>query len=276
MDIHGKPTATSPLNGKVVLVTGGGSGIGAAVAKRLYQEGAQVVIVGRRRAPLESVASQCNAYVLSADMADSQQAEDVVAQIINRFGQLDVLVANAGGHGFARVTETNDIDWQRSLRTNLNSAFVTARAVLPSLMARQGAIVIVSSLAGLFAGPAVAGYTVTKHALIGLTKSLARDYGRYGVRVNALCPGWVRTPMADAEMEAFAKLHNLGGDIERAYQQVTKNVPLRRVAEPEEMASIVNFLVSSQASYITGATLVADGGAHIVDLPTLDFVVDPE
>lgn len=116
----------------------------------------------------------------------------------------------------------------------------------------------------------MAGYTTAKHALIGLTKSLARDYGVSGIRVNAVCPGWVRTPMADEEMdELVSELHLASRDA--AYRLVTEDLPLRRVAEPSDIAAAVRFLGSNESSYITGATLVVDGGAHIVDLPTLAF-----
>jgi NAD(P)-dependent dehydrogenase (short-subunit alcohol dehydrogenase family) len=116
----------------------------------------------------------------------------------------------------------------------------------------------------------VAGYTVGKHALIGLTRTLARDYGKSGVRVNAVCPGWVQTPMADEEMDEFAVRAGLPSRAD-AYAAVTADVPLGRPARPSEIASIIRFLGSSASSYMTGAVLVADGGAHIVDLPTVAF-----
>ena len=145
-----------------------------------------------------------------------------------------------------------------------------AREALPALIEAKGQIVIVSSLAGLFAGPSVAGYTVGKHALIGLTRTLARDYGRQGVRVNAVCPGWVQTPMADDEMDEFATHAGLGSR-EEAYATVTADVPLRRPARPAEIASVVRFLGSGESSYVTGAVIVADGGSHVVDVPTIAF-----
>lgn len=256
--------------GKVALITGGGTGIGAAVADRLAREGLRIAVAGRREAPLKEVAARTGAFVVPGDMADSDDARSVVGQVVARFGRLDTVIANAGGHGFSAVGETDDQSWSDSLNANLTTAFKTVRAALPELIRNRGSVVIVSSLAGLFAGPGVAGYTVGKHALIGLTKTLARDYGPANVRVNALCPGWVRTPMADAEMDEFAQAAGIAGRDE-AYGRVTENVPLRRPAQPEEMASIVRFLVSDEASYITGSTIVADGGAHIVDLPTVPF-----
>lgn len=272
----------SDVHERVVVITGGGTGIGAAIAERYAEEGANVVIVGRRREPLEEVAARIGATAVVADASDGASARAAVAEVVDRFGGIDVLVANAGGHGFAAVGDTSDDDWDAAIKVNLSTAFVMAREALPALLgagagdgagnARSGGeIVIVSSLAGLFAGPSVAGYTVGKHALIGLTRSLARDYSRKGVRVNAVCPGWVRTPMADAEMDEFASHAPEIEDRAAGYAAVTRDVPLGRPAEPAEIASIVRFLGSSQSSYMTGAVLVADGGAHIVDLPTVAF-----
>ncbi|MFQ6268297.1 SDR family NAD(P)-dependent oxidoreductase [Kutzneria viridogrisea] len=256
---------------RVVAVTGGGTGIGAAVARRYAAEGANVVVLGRRREPLEKVAEETGAHVIACDASVTSDAENAVAEIIGRFGRLDVVVANAGGHGLSSVTDTDDEEWEFALRSNLSSAFVFCRASLPSLVEAGGQVVIVSSLAGLFAGPNVAGYTVAKHALIGLTRSIARDYGPHGVRANAVCPGWVRTPMADGEMDQFAEAAGFAGGRDEGYRRATAEVPLRRPAEPDEIASIVRFLGSPESSYITGAVLVADGGAHAVDLPTLAF-----
>jgi NAD(P)-dependent dehydrogenase (short-subunit alcohol dehydrogenase family) len=204
------------------------------------------------------------------DAADAGSVRDGLGTVLSEFGRLDVLVANAGGHGFASVTDTDDAAWDAALRANLTTAFTAARECLPALVETKGQIVVISSLAGLRAGPSVAGYTVGKHALIGLTRTLARDYGKHGVRVNALCPGWVTTPMADAEMDEFAQRAGLETR-EAAYAAVTADVPLGRPARPSEIAAIVSFLGSAESSYMTGAVLVADGGAHIVDLPTLAF-----
>ncbi|KKI20011.1 MULTISPECIES: SDR family NAD(P)-dependent oxidoreductase [unclassified Leucobacter] len=269
-------TGSTDVQGRVVAITGGGTGIGAAVAERFAAEGATVVVLGRRREPIEAVAQRIGGTAIVADAADGASARAAVAEIVRRFGRLDVLVANAGGHGFSSVGETSDADWDAAISVNLSTAFVMARESLPALIdaaAEHGGaqIVIVSSLAGLFAGPSVAGYTVGKHALIGLTRSLARDYGAKGVRVNAICPGWVRTPMADAEMDEFAQAAPEIADRAAGYAAVTRDVPLGRPAEPAEIASIARFLGSAQSSYVTGSVLVADGGAHVVDLPTIAF-----
>src|SRR5205814_7682159 len=150
---------------------------------------------------------------------------------------LDVLVANAGGGGGGAALDTDPERWSEGIRLNLDTAFVAARAALPALIERGGgSIVIVSSLAGLFAGPGLAGYVTAKHALIGLTRSLARDYGPRGVRVNAVCPGWVRTPTGDEQMDLLGRRKGISR--EEAYALATSQVPLRRPAEPEEIASI--------------------------------------
>ena len=254
---------------KVALITGGGTGIGAACARRLRREGTQVVVTGRRREPLEEVAREVGGRAIVADAASTEDMRRVAADVRQYFGGLDILVASAGGHGLGRATDTDDAAWGLSLGANLNTAFVAARECLPLLCERRGSILLVSSIAGLAAGPEVCGYTTTKHALIGLSRSLARDYGPMGVRVNAVCPGWVRTPMADKEMRVLMERHGIS--LDEAYELVTAHVPLRRPATPDEIASACCFLVSDEAAIITGATLVADGGAMIVDLPTLAF-----
>lgn len=258
------------LHGQVALVTGGGTGIGEAVARRLARAGAHVVVTGRRREPLERVAAEIGGTAVAADAADSADAAALVGGVVEAHGRLDIVVANAGGHGFATVADTDDVAWETALRANVTTAFVIVRAALPALIAARGRVVVMSSIAGLAAGPSVAGYTVGKHALIGLTRSLARDYGRHGVRVNTVCPGWVATPMADDEMDAFAAAAGLD-DRAAAYAAVTADVPLRRPAQPDEIAAVVRFLASPESSYITGATIVADGGAHVVDVPTIAF-----
>lgn len=256
--------------GRAVLITGGGTGIGAAIARRFAADGARVAVAGRRPGPLKEVAASIGGLAVELDAADAGFVRDGLDAVLSEFGRLDVLVANAGGHGFASVADTDDAAWNAALSANLTTAFITARECLPALVETKGQIVVVSSLAGLRAGPSVAGYTVGKHALIGLTRTLARDYGKHGVRANALCPGWVTTPMADAEMDEFAQHAGLDSR-EAAYAAVTADVPLGRPADPSEIAAIVSFLGSAESSYITGAVLVADGGAHIVDLPTLAF-----
>lgn len=256
---------------KTALVTGGGTGIGAAVARRIRAEGGNVALVGRRVEPLRTVAEEIGAEVFAADAADGAAMKLAVATIAERFGGVDILIANAGGHGVGPTVSMSDETWDLAVRLNLNTAFVSARECLPQLIERKGNIVILASIAGLFAGPDAAGYVTTKHACIGLAKSLARDYGRFGVRANSVCPGWVTTAMADEQMQFLVEKKGLK-TIEEAYALVTKDVPLGRPASPEDVASAVCFLASSDASMISGAVLTVDGGSGSVDLPTLAFV----
>jgi len=258
------------FNGKVAFITGGGTGIGAAAARRFVAEGGKAILMGRRREPLEQIAKPIGGLAVAGDAASTQDVQKALALAKREFGGIDVLVANAGGHGVGSALETDDESWALSTRLNLNTAFVCARELLPELIERKGNIVIVSSIAALFAGPDVIGYVTMKHALIGLTRSLARDYGRAGVRVNAVCPGWVRTVMADEQMEVLVEKHKLNS-VEEAYRMVTANVPLGRAAEPEEVASVICFLASSEASMVSGTHFTVDGGSSAVDLPTLAF-----
>ncbi|MEK8080059.1 SDR family NAD(P)-dependent oxidoreductase [Pseudomonas sp. XK-1] len=254
---------------KTIVITGAGTGIGEACARRLAREGHNLVLIGRRRQPLERVAGQTGGLVLVGDAASGAAWSGFIDEIRARFGGIDALLACAGGHGLGTATETSDEVWQGAMRSNLDSAFHSARACLPLLIERRGSIVLLGSIASLAAGPQVCGYTTAKHALIGLNRSLARDYGPLGVRVNCLCPGWVRTPMADEEMQPL--MQHFGDDLDAAYARVTAEVPLRRPASAEEIASVCRFLISDEASIITGASIVADGGSSIVDVPTLVY-----
>lgn len=265
--------SNSSFRDKVVFISGGGTGIGAAVAKQMAEAGAKLVLMGRRTGPLEEVAAAlapAEVLVLSGDAANAVDVRQALAQVRTRFGGIDVLVANAGGHGLGKLTDTDDASWAQATRLNLDTAFVCARELMPELLQRGGNIVILSSLAGHFAGPEVVGYVTMKHALIGLTRSLARDYGPLGVRVNAVCPGWVRTAMADEQMQVLIQKHQLK-DTAAAYRLVSRHVPLRRPAEPGEVADAVLFLASRRAAMITGTSLMVDGGASAVDLPTIAF-----
>jgi NAD(P)-dependent dehydrogenase (short-subunit alcohol dehydrogenase family) len=258
------------FEGKTALISGGGTGIGAAVARRLTQEGAKVVLMGRRQAQLAAVADAIGAEILVGDAADTGDAERAVALAVDRFGGLDVVVANAGGHGFATLAETSDDDWAAARRANLDTAIVLLRAAMPQLVLRKGSIAVTASIASLAAPASAFGYTVAKHAQIGLVRSIARDFGRQGVRCNAVCPGWVTTEMADAEMDELRAKMGLSTRGE-AYALVTKDVPLGRPAHPAEVAAAIAFLCSSEAAMITGAILTVDGGSTIVDVPTLAF-----
>ncbi|MGP3961710.1 SDR family NAD(P)-dependent oxidoreductase [Nonomuraea sp. 3N208] len=257
------------LHGKVALITGGGTGIGAATARKFVAEGAHVVIMGRREKPLRSIADEIGAVVAIGDASQTLDARRAVETATGHFGGLDIIVANAGGHDVGAALDVDDAAWQATISANLTSAFTIVREGLRELIPRQGNVLLVSSIAGLAAAPEVVGYVTTKHALVGLTRSIARDYGRVGVRANCLCPGWIRTEMSDVQMDQLAGQRQITR--EDAYGVVTRDVPLRRAGRPEEIATICAFLCSDEASMITGAVIAADAGAGAVDLPTIAF-----
>jgi NAD(P)-dependent dehydrogenase (short-subunit alcohol dehydrogenase family) len=207
--------------------------------------------------------------VVSGDAADPEVAAAAVARCVELCGGVDVVVANAASGGGGTLGEVSDDDWARSWRDNVTTAFVLVRAALPSLRQRHGAVVVVSSIAGLAAGPAIGPYVTAKHALIGFTRSVARDEGPL-VRANVVCPGWVRTAIADSEMDRLAAERGLV-DREAAYALATADTPLRRAATAVEVANVVTFLASDLASAVTGAVVAVDGGATATDVPTLAF-----
>jgi meso-butanediol dehydrogenase / (S,S)-butanediol dehydrogenase / diacetyl reductase len=248
------------LEGRVALVTGGGTGIGAATARRFVLEGASVVVTGRRREPLEAVAAETGATVLQGDVADPAHVAEAVATAVERHGGLDVVVNNAGIGGPG---------WNEVLDVNLTGARLVCEVALPHLVERRGSIVNVSSVSAFHAHAGGAAYTVSKAGLVMLTKQLALDYGPQGVRANAVCPGWVRTEMGDRSMDYLGREH--GVTREEAYELSARYVPLRRAAAPEEIAAACLFLASDDASYVTGETLVVDGGGMVVDVAMVDW-----
>jgi NAD(P)-dependent dehydrogenase (short-subunit alcohol dehydrogenase family) len=256
--------------GKVALVTGGGTGIGAASARRIADEGGKVVVMGRREGPLRVVAEACDGHAVIGDTTSLAALERAVAEATDKFGGLDVLVANAGIELFGSVETVALEAWRRVFEVNLEGTMLAARAAIPAMRQRGGgAIVLLASVAALAGAPSYVSYLTTKAGMLGLNRSIAYDYGPENIRCNALCPGWVRTEMAERAIADVAHLKGvpaieLAADMVRVY-------PLRRMAEPEEIASIVAFLASDDASFVTGATLSADGGGGIVDVGTLQF-----
>jgi len=254
---------------KVALVTGGGTGIGAAVARRLAAEGYAVVVTGRRAAPIEEIAAEIDGLAVVADTGLVDDAERAVRETVERFGGLDALVCNAGIGGGGSLRDLDPATWDDVLRTNLTGAFLTCRAAIDHLAARRGSVVTISSVSGLRASPESLAYCASKAGLLMLTQCMAVDHGPEGVRVNCVAPGWVRTPMADEDMEVLAE--RLGLDREAAYAETTVDVPLRRPASPEEVAATVAWLVSDDASYVNGAIVTVDGGHTPVDVAMVAF-----
>jgi len=258
----------SDLEGKVAFVTGGGTGIGGAVAVRLAARGAHVAIAGRRLEPLQAVAEGSGAVPVTCDVSNDAAVDEAIEQVVERFGGLDIVVNNAGIAGRGGVASLDDDGWQSMIDINLTGPARVSRAAVPHLQERGGgAIVNVSSVGGLRAARSSVAYSTTKAGLLGLTRSMAVDLGPHGIRVNTLCPGWVDTPMGGAASAAAGRIHAVEGD--ESKQILVANNPIARMADPDEIAACVEFLVSDASSFVTGAVLVADGGQTIVDLGTL-------
>jgi NAD(P)-dependent dehydrogenase (short-subunit alcohol dehydrogenase family) len=245
------------LQGKVALVTGAGSGIGRAITALFVQEGAQVVAADLNPAGLETLAHELASQgcppitAVTGDVSHRPDAENMVDTAINGYGKLDIVVNNAGiMDEFTPLGNLQDEMWRRVLGVNLDGPmFVSRRALETMLPAGKGIIVNVSSIGGLFGGRAGASYTTSKHALIGLTRSIAYEYALKGIRCNVICPGGVATNIA------VSNPNPLG--FERLQSTLSSAV---RTAQPEELARIALFLASDDSSFVNGEVLVADGG----------------
>jgi NAD(P)-dependent dehydrogenase (short-subunit alcohol dehydrogenase family) len=254
---------------RVALVTGGGSGIGAAVATRLSAMGWKVVICGRRKESLEAVAERTGAEPIVCDISDDTQVAALVDNVVNRFARLDGLVLNAGVIASGKVGDLSIDDWHNMVSINLTGSFYVARNCLPHLLSSRGAIVSVASEAALRASSEMSCYSATKAALLMLTQSLAVDYGAEGLRANVVCPGWTVTEMADEEMASFGGGRGLS--VDDAYRLITSLVPLQRPARADEVASVIAFLLSEDSSYVNGAVIPVDGGGIAVDPATVPY-----
>ena len=245
-------------NNLVAIVTGGGTGIGAATTKTLRTQGWDVVICGRRLDPLEAIARETGAIPIVADASSANDLGQLIDRTLDRFGALNGLVLNAGIVRAGPVGSLSDEDWDDMLRTNLTGPFRLARAALPHLLKSRGAIVGVSSIAALRATGDIAGYNATKAGLNMLMQSIAVDYGPQGVRANAVCPGWTRTEMADMEMREYGA--TLGLDADGVFSRATSFVPARRPASAAEIAEAIAWLLCDKSSYVNAAVLPVDGG----------------
>jgi len=256
------------LEGKVALITGGGTGIGTAIARRFVDEGAKVCITGRRRELLENVARtfpEDKVAVCSGDVTEYQDILKMVDTTLQLGGKLDVLVNNAGIDPGGTVVDLDPAVWKKVIDTNVTGAFLTMKACIPHMIRNGGgSIMNISSLGGLRCLPGMVAYCTSKAALIMLTKQAALDYGPSKIRCNAVCPGATRTPMLEEALSPLAKA--LKTDVDGVFARISSNTPLHRVASPEEMGGVCVFLASDDSSFMTGSVLLLDGGAAIVDV----------
>ncbi|MFB6465376.1 SDR family NAD(P)-dependent oxidoreductase [Cytobacillus sp. Hz8] len=252
----------------IALITGAGSGIGKATAIRLANEGAKVILVGRTRAKLLETAQEINetkkipvAEIFPADVTNEEDVLELAEHVKEQFGDLHIVINNAGGSKNSTILETSVDDWDYVQEVNLRGVFIVSK-VLGKLMveAAKGddfpqnrAIVNVASLSGHQAGANIPHYSAAKAGVINFTRALALELAPYGIRVNSVSPGFVDTPLTQDGLEN-----------ERFVKAIERNTALRRVAKPEEIANVITFTASNEASYMTGSDLLVDGGWLIV------------
>ena len=245
------------LESKTALITGAATGIGRATALLLAQNGARVVLFGLGEAELTAAAAECGGLPVHGDVT---QSPDIAKAIAACGPRLDILVNAAGLIVPDRPESLSDETWAKTLDVNLTGTMRVCRAALPMLKLHGGAIVNVSSVAAFNASPDSASYATSKAGVVAYTRSLAYAHGDDGIRANAVAPGWVRTPMSAYEMGLLAEQN--GTTVESEYQAIERRIALGRMAEPAEIAACCLFLASDEASFVTGAVLVADGGGR--------------
>jgi NAD(P)-dependent dehydrogenase (short-subunit alcohol dehydrogenase family) len=257
------------LDGKVALITGAGTGIGAAIAERFVADGARICITGRRQEKLDEVIYSLpvgTAVSCAGDVTKLEDAEQMVEAALGIAGRLDVLVNNAAiDPGGTTVVDVDPELWHRVLETNLTGPMYLMKASIPHMIkGGGGSIINISSLGGLRCLPGMPAYCASKAGLIMLTKQVALDFGPAKIRCNAVCPGGIRTEMLEHSLAPLAEALETG--LEGVFQCISSMVPLRRTASPSEISGICSYLASDDSTFMTGSVLLVDGGAAIVDV----------
>jgi NAD(P)-dependent dehydrogenase (short-subunit alcohol dehydrogenase family) len=253
------------LSNRTALVTGGGTGIGRAIARAMAAEGARVAIASRNLTRLRATATELDAtgervMPIQMDVTDRATVTRGIETAIKRWGSLDILVNNAGLSGITALSDSDDGLWQRILATNLTGMYVVTKAVVPHIKDHaHGRVINLSSVLGRFGVPGYAAYCASKHGVIGLTRSLALELAPRGITVNALCPGWVETAMAQEGIANGARA--MGVSDAEFRKQAEAAVPLRRFLQPDEIGQLAVYVASDAADGMTGQALNLCGGA---------------
>ncbi len=252
------------LAGRRAVVTGAGRGIGRSIALALVQAGADVAVSARTNTEIEALAAQIQSMgrqslAVPCDVTDTEQVQHMAKALITGLGGVDILVNNAGNAGSHKFLNHPDELWQRMLSVNLTSVYYVTKAFVPTLIEqRYGRIINIASIAGRVGGSYIAAYTAAKHGVLGLTRALAVELMQYNITVNAICPGYVNTPMTDAQVSNIAARTSMSEA--QAREVLEKASPQRRLMEPEEVAAIAVFLAQDLSRGITGQAINIDGG----------------
>jgi meso-butanediol dehydrogenase/(S,S)-butanediol dehydrogenase/diacetyl reductase len=250
------------LDGRVSLVTGAGSGIGIGIARVLADRGATVVLSDLDASRVSDVAAEIGGTALAHDVTDWSSSETAVATVLREHGAIDILVNNAGVSKSIPFHEIDEAEWDRVHNVNVKGVFLTTRAVVPHMMKRRsGSIISISSMVGKEAIPLFVHYSASKFAVIGLTQGLAKEMAPYDVRVNAVCPGVVRTPLWDPLLDQLAQ--NKGITREQAWEEFVADIPLKRPQEVQDIGETVAFLASDLARNMTGQGINVTGGQQL-------------
>lgn len=251
-----RPQTTRRLEGKTVLVTGAARGIGEAIARKCALEGAQVALCDRERPAAQATADVLRqeggiAAGFAADVADGESVRALVDAVRNYFGRIDVLVNNAGIVQDAQLKNMRDEQWEQVIAVNLSGVYRCTRAVVEVMLEQgTGSIINISSIVGLYGNFGQTNYAAAKAGVIGMTRTWARELGRKGIRANALCPGFIETPILAAMPH-------------KVLDEIVGRIPAGRMGRPEEIASVAAFLASDEASYVNGAVIEVSGGATL-------------